>query len=287
MLPDPDPIVVDGTPFPGAETLLILLLTTIIATPPDAARTEQVRAMVVEARDDLEQRFGLTLDEPEIVLAGTREVYDERVKALSGRFPLSWSRAVAFPTQGRIVVACDAASLAMGRPLREVLVHELCHLALAPYAIPLWFDEGLCELAAGRVAGPEEQTALARAAERDLLNSWQGLSDRFPSHADMATLAYAQAFDFVRYLDGHGEGVRGILTRLWTGMPFERAVAEACGSELIDLQEAWKVERAGGYSFLFDLAQQLGFWGLLGLFVIVVWGVEMWRRKKKRELLPD
>lgn len=266
---------------------LLLLFATVICVPPSATLQDVGERGLRSCRQRLAEQWGFEMAEPQLILAGTRRIYSQQVQRFAGAPPPEWSRAVALPGQNRIILSVDPRDLTLGRGMTDVLAHELVHLGLGRLAVPRWFDEGLAEIASGRVLSDDERRSLQRWSEQGLLREWRVLRDHFPNHAERAQTAYLQALAFCQYLDGQGEGLRGVLTRLRRGVDFDRAVQESCGQVLPRLQKAWQRGEAQGYSFFWDQLHSLGVYGVLGLLVILAWLIERFRRRRKLEQLPD
>jgi hypothetical protein len=105
------------------------------------------------------------------------------------------------------------------------------------------------------------------------------LEQTFPADANSASVAYAQAADFVRFLmRNHDEHrFRAAMGRVRAGQSFLDALGDAYGSDLTALEYEWLEDVARRYTFWPVLFSSTVIWmAVLGL---LVWG---WRRRRAR-----
>jgi hypothetical protein len=145
-------------------------------------------------------------------------------------------------------------------------------------AIPRWFDEGFAVFASGESSFPRMQT-LWMATLGDRLIPFEQLRRSFPADADTASVAYAQAADFVRYLVRRQEQQRFASTveLVRSGRTFEQALEAAYGVKLSSLAFEWKQEAERRYSMVPVLFSGGLIWVLA--FTLLVWA---WRRRRGR-----
>jgi tetratricopeptide (TPR) repeat protein len=136
----------------------------------------------------------------------------------------------------------------MNKKLRALLCHEYVHVAvrfLARGRCPVWFNEGLAEIAERRHHDPPLKILADAAREEKLLpfgrleKSFAGLS------REEAVLAYEQAYSMVKYLveEYQWYKVTDLLVALGQGDSMAEAVERVLGEyglTYASLQEAWR-----------------------------------------------
>jgi hypothetical protein len=77
------------------------------------------------------------------------------------------------------------------------------------------------------------------------------LDRSFPVENYEASIAYAESGDFVRFLLRDGDRLRfwTLIERVQTGQPFDRALADAYGTDLRKLEYQWREDIAKRYTF--------------------------------------
>jgi len=194
----------------------------------------------------------------------------------------AYASGVAYPTLGYILLTLQPLHATDRYDLAETFRHELAHLALADVlqgkAAPRWFDEGFAVFASGEGSFPRMQT-LWMATLGDRLIPFEQLRRAFPADADRASIAYAQAADFVRFLVRRQEEQRFASTveLVRGGRGFEQALEIAYGDKLENLAFEWKKDAERRYSVVPVVFSGALIWmAALGL---LVWG---WRRRRRQ-----
>jgi hypothetical protein len=221
---------------------------------------ERARALVKPAdafRSALIEELGApVLSSVEVRLAAA--VPGERER-LSPPRPPSAEGAAVF-TDLRLIVMSLPSPLELEPPsLADTLRRELALLALdealgpaPPRAdVPRWFREGYAAHVAGAHRTLRAQTLCMASLRGDLL-SLEGLASELPSSTPQASVAYAQAADFVRFLTQPSSKGRfaSLIAGVKSGDPFERALGAAYGADAADIELAWRKDMARRYSFL-------------------------------------
>jgi hypothetical protein len=198
-----------------------------------------------------------------------------------GAPPPAYASGVAYSRLRLVLITMTAPRTYEGTDVREVLRHELVHVALDEALegrhVPRWFNEGLAIHASGEGAMSRMQ-ALSVASMSGTLLPLQTIDRNFPEDATEVSVAYAQSADFVRFLLRDGEGARfaSMFDRLRAGQPFERAMADSYGTSLRTLEYQWHEDLTHRYSFWPTLAGGSVLW----MVTLVALGVAYWRRKR-------
>lgn len=212
------------------------------------AREAGIQALngFAEARARVRSTLGLSAPVPVVLeLVPDAEALTARVRACGGAPPEPWAVAVALPSQGRIILRTDAGGAALTR-LRGLLAHEYAHIALgaalraaevAP--VPRWTDEGLAQIAEGRLLLDDTPELRLRAFFRTLL-TLEELEQRFPESEGGGALAYAQAESLMKWICRAGAGgSSAFVQRLLLGDSVEQAVSAHTGFTLAHAEERW------------------------------------------------
>ena len=163
--------------------------------------------------------------------------------------------------------------------LRQVLRHELAHLALSRATAgnaPRWFHEGYAQFAAGAWGASEAWRLQVAFMHGDA--SLHALALRFPRQREAAALAYLLSYTAVSELyQLSGEaGLRGTFERLESGDDFDAALRDVFGLTETQFEEKWRRKVAGRYGWLYVLSRASLFWFALTV-ALLVFG---WRRRR-------
>lgn len=142
-----------------------------------------------------------------------------------------------------LIVVGDTA----GQPLQRDLPHELTHLIFHEIAglncggCPLWFDEGMA-VYHQIYHEPDMQALFDRTVRNNRLLPFNTLTQRFPSDSTLAELAYAQSWNFIKYLyQQFGEPKIAKLVNSLPKTDFDRAFAATFGNDVAHLESQWHV----------------------------------------------
>jgi hypothetical protein len=187
--------------------------------------------------------------------------------------PPPWATGVTFPREGLIALALASPEGAR-QHLPTLLVHEYSHLALAHAAgfrpVPRWFVEGFAHVQANeRSFGRASTLGYAAAAGR--LKRLDLLDRGFPLREDLATLAYAEAYDFVGYLrEKHGrDALERLLKEIAAGEEFHDAFRVADGRALRVVERDWQADVKRRYLWWPIATSGTGLWMLLSVLAVV------------------
>lgn len=253
--------------------------------PPDlAAQMRELQEAAPQARAQLSELLGRpVLSRVEVRVARTpREM--EQLAPTGSRFP-KYASGLAYSERRLVLLTAEPRYPGERHRLVEVFRHELAHVALHDALgrenVPLWFNEGFAVHASGEAEMARLQTLWTATLAKTLL-PLQDLSHRFPADATTASIAYAQAADFVRFLlkNGQEHRFRSLLERVAEGQEFEQALADAYATDLWTLESEWRADAARRYTFWPFLFGSSTIWAFaLGL---VVWGYV--RRKRRAQI---
>ncbi len=204
-----------------------------------------------------------------LIIARDAAVFDSVTR---GRLP-SWGAGAAFPATNTVVVT-------FGRDVRQILRHELAHLALRNYVrrVPRWLDEGYATLAAGewrRLDALELNWALVRGRTPSLAQVTQDLQ----SGAARADAAYAFATPAVLQLQrlGQDRGLEPLFEKLSRVPDLDLALRETHGLTLGQFEQQWRADLRRRYGWLLVISSFSVFWSIVGGAVVYIW----WRRRKR------
>jgi hypothetical protein len=139
--------------------------------------------------------------------------------------------------------------------LDEVFRHELTHLALADAVmqkhVPRWFNEGLAIYESNENPYDRAKTLWDATLSGTVL-PLADIDKSFPAENYEVSIAYAESADFVRFLMRKSDHERFLrmIERVRDGQAFDRAVADAYGSDLRKLEFQWKEELSKRYTLI-------------------------------------
>lgn len=196
--------------------------------------------------------------------------------------PPEYAVGVAYPSVGLALVATRAPTTYAAVELRQVLRHELSHLAL--YAatggnpLPRWFTEGLAVEQAGEHS-IERFQQLAVASYSGGVLPWSRLDAGFSGRHGDVNVAYAQSADVVAWMirsEGRSRFLV-LLNHLRGGRTFDQAIGDTYGVGPAAFEARWREEFHNRFA-LAPLWAGTGIVTLLGLVTVII---AMVRRKKK------
>lgn len=236
---------------------------------------QEAEAFKIELQERLGQRV---LERVDVRVARTpREM---RSLAVPGTSVPSYAAGLAYSQLGLVLLTIQPLYPNSEHNLLEIFKHELVHVALHDAVqgepIPRWFNEGLAVQLSGENRATRLWTLWSATLSENLIPLNQ-LEATFPADPNSASVAYAEAADFVRFLTRNQEEhrFRAAVARVKTGQPFVAALGDAYGSEISSLEYEWLEDVARRYTFWPVLFSSTVIWmGVLGL---LVWG---WRRRK-------
>ena len=221
---------------------------------------ERGEALLNEA-DEFRQRLSEDFGQPTLqrVLVRVARTPDQMAElAPQAAPPPAYAAGVAYPSLNLVLLALQAPETWDAPDLPELIRHELTHVALsdavAGHHVPRWFDEGLAIHESGELPWLRTKTLWDATLGKHLL-PLSYLDRSFPSDSYQVNEAYAESADFVRFLMRDADRARfgSLLQRVRAGVPFDRTLADAYGSDVRKLEYQWREElshRFGIYPIL-------------------------------------
>jgi hypothetical protein len=200
--------------------------------------------------------------------------------------PPEYASGVAYNGMHFVLLSMLAPRGAEAVDLDEVFRHELAHVALEDAVlgkhVPVWFNEGLAIYLSGENPIPRTKT-LWSATLSDTLLPLSDLDRSFPRDNFQVSIAYAESADFMRFLTRKSDRLRfaALIDRVREGQPFDRATAEAYGSDLRRLEFEWR----GDLEHRFSVIPILTGGGLLWVLVIAALGFAYVRRRRRAKAI--
>jgi hypothetical protein len=244
-------------------------------------RVDGLARAAAELRERLRADLGQpVLDHVLVRIARTPEQMAEL--SPRGAPPPPYAAGVAHPSLHLALLALQAPGTWEAPDLTELLRHELTHLALTDavggHHVPRWFNEGLAVHESGEQS-VARLWALWDATVSKRLLPLADLDHSFPMDRYDVNVAYAESADFVRFLMRDADRARygSLVDRVRAGVPFDRALEDAYGTDVAKLEYEWREDR----SRRFGLAPILTGSGLLWV-VISGLMVAAWMKRRRR-----
>ncbi|HEX3772286.1 MAG TPA: peptidase MA family metallohydrolase [Polyangiaceae bacterium] len=226
-------------------------------------------------RAHLSEDFGQpTLDQVLVRIARTPDQMAEL--APRDAPPPPYAVGVAYPSLNLVLLALQAPQTWEAPDLAEVLKHELTHVALAQtvasHHVPRWFDEGLAIHESGELPWARTKTLWDATLGKHLL-PLAYLDQRFPSDGYEVNEAYAESADFVRFLMRDADRARfgSLLERVRAGVPFDRTLADAYGSNVHTLEYQWREELTHRFGILPIITGGGVLWVVIAALAVAAW----------------
>ncbi|HQP37307.1 MAG TPA: peptidase MA family metallohydrolase, partial [Polyangiaceae bacterium] len=225
-----------------------------LSYPPSAAAwSSKLVEAAFEARQALIDELGKpVLGDVEVRIA--RDPQELARLAPVGLPPPEYAEGVAYARARLIVISLVAPHSPEPPDLREVLRHELAHVALhdavGGLAVPRWFNEGFAVHASGESSLVRTRTLWTATLANRVLPMAE-LDRTFPANSRLAAVAYAQSADFVRFLLRRQDRDRFqmFIERLSRGERFNTAISDAYDADLRRLEFQWREEIRKRYSW--------------------------------------
>lgn len=250
-------------------------------TAADAPLVERLWPALEEDRAAVMERLRLFPPEPlRIVLAPTEAAFHEM---LGGTMPAG-TLGVYLLGQHTLVLRAPRSAPGGTWDPRGVLRHELAHAVIdagIAQPVPLWLHEGLAVLVSDELSYLDEAELTGLAVVGRLI-PLPALFDRFPREHGLRGLAYAQAASFVRFLlrERGMAGLQALLRELARGLGPSEAFLLTYGEPLDALEERWRAELAGRFSYL-SLLTTTSLLGGLGLPLLLLAVGRRWLQRRR------
>jgi hypothetical protein len=196
--------------------------------------------------------------------------------------PPDYAAGVAYHGMHLVLISMLAPRGAEAVDVDEVFRHELAHVALEDAVlgqhVPVWFNEGLAIRLSGELAMARTKTLWGATLSGTLI-PLADLDRSFPRDNFDVSIAYAESADFMRFLTRRADRLRfaAMIDRVRGGQAFDRAVAEAYGSDLRRLELEWRSD----LDHRFSVIPVLTGGGLLWVLVIGALGAAYVRRRRR------
>lgn len=251
-----------------------------LSYPPSLAHWSD--ELVTQANDFkrvVTARLGQTVLERVHVRLAEDAAEMKRLAPANAPYP-KYAEGVAYSRLGLILLTEQPTNTGQQHDLRTTFRHELAHVALydalSGNHIPLWFNEGLAVHLSGENTFARVRALATAAVAGDLLPI-ADLDRRFPNDSVGVPLAYAQSADIVRFLlrTQDQERFRLLLSRVRRGQDFDRALSDAYGMDVYNLERSWLANLDDRFSFWPALFSGTVIW-TIGVVLVTL----AWRRKR-------
>ncbi len=201
--------------------------------------------------------------------------------------PPPYGSGVAYLELKLVLLTLSAPGSNEGVDLDEVFRHELSHVALEDAVlhrhVPHWFNEGLAIYESGEFPWLRRKTLMDATLSGTVL-PLAALDRSFPRENYEVSIAYAESADFVRFLmrDSDRQRFTAMIERVRDGQSFDRAVADAYGSDLRKLEFQWREELSKRFTYIPVLTGGSLVWVLV--IGALVYGYVRRRRRAKATL---
>lgn len=172
--------------------------------------------------------------------------YDD-LRSSIGESAQEWTGGRAYPELNVVLIGVPPGQLSYGK---RAVPHEFSHLIIHrvtdnPFgSLPRWLDEGLAMWAEGELEA-EYRLALSQAVRTNKLLSLRSLASNFPADSRQATLAYAQSYSVVVFIqDAFGrEKIGELLAVFKEGSTDDSALQRVLGVTVEELDRRWRASQ--------------------------------------------
>lgn len=241
-----------------------------------------------ESWRQITRELGIESEEPLVIRIG-RDPEEMAALAPIGSPPPAYATGVTYRGLGLILLTLTAPETWERPNMRQVLRHELSHVALElatnGRALPTWFIEGVA-IHQAKEQSFERTRVLGEAAFAGNLLDLDDLSRSFPRKQFQVNLAYAQSADVVAFLfedDPHGTRFHRLLASIRGGSAFDVALMDAFSLSPMSLEREWKMQAQERFRYMPIIAIGSGAWALVGVLLIVAYFRHKSTQKKTLE----
>ena len=246
---------------------------------------ERVVRSFARAKARVELKLGaLVPPRPHAIVAPTDRAFQRRCQGLGAGEPGQTVLALAFPSEHLILIRGSGIREGTEAGLEKTLTHELAHLALASVErqrgarLPRWLNEGLCELAAGRVLSDQEQSSLSGWAKVGPMPRVATLSRSFPLHGSGAPQIYLLSAGFVLDLDARVSAKR-LVAALARDRDTERVFRELYAASIEDCELDWRARLVEEHRSWKTLLYSVEPWSIAALLCVLAGLRLFWKRR--------
>jgi len=208
-----------------------------------------------------------------IVIVSSKSEFRKDGRLLPEGLP-AWAVGAARPASRTILLSQPYGAGLKYEDIAEVITHEYTHIAVGNYLegidFPRWFDEGLADFMGGRRSLSASLT-IGAAALTGRLIPLKALDRKWPRSSSEAQLAYAEASDFVGYMEKEfGAGtVKRILHETRLRKDLNTAVENITGETMAEIEGDWLKHVMRVYRWLPILTGGVTIWAFGAVMVII------------------
>jgi hypothetical protein len=260
-----------------------------LSFPPGAS--ERVAPLLHDA-DEIKQKLEAELGQPVLAKVEVRVARSpEEMAELAPTElpPPTYASGVAYPPLHFVLLSMIAPGSNQGVDLDDVFRHELAHVALEDatlgHHVPRWFNEGLAVHESNELPW-ERRRVLWDAALSGSVLALDDLDRNFPDAGAKVNIAYAESVDFVQFLmrDADQKRFTSLIERVRAGTPFDRALADAYGTDLHRLEYQWKEELGRRFKLMPVLTGTGTVGAIMAALLVAAW---VKRRRRARAKLAE
>jgi hypothetical protein len=199
----------------------------------------------------------------------------------------SWVAGHAAPADNTILVSIPQ-GFDQQLTIQRQIPHEVTHVRLYLYMgenyrnLPAWLSEGLASISE-QYTLPEYWQILQAAYDEDTLIPIETLCTNFPSENKMASLAYAEADSFTRYIyQTYGKfGLQNLVDAYDLGHSCETGVNQALDISLADLETAWQRETFNNAILSGAQASAIAWGSIFGIMIVIYLTVTILPKRRR------
>ena len=207
----------------------------------DAGFAQKILDTAQQAADQIESDLNVQITQPIHIWAYSSTKDFSGTQAPNSE---SWIAGVAYqPFRLILAVLPTGDTNEVGRVIPHEMSHQIVYQAIKnPYSgLPTWLDEGLAVVY--QHGGKDQYTELVQtAADQGLLYSVRSLNSGFPYDGGGATLAYAESYSIVTFIQKQwGEqALANMILAYKNGVTNDEAAMSALGVDIDGLDKMWK-----------------------------------------------
>lgn len=253
-------------------------------------KTDSILAVEIleEAIERVEKTLGLSSDDSlAIYIVDSKEKFD----SLAGRNIPDWGAGVAIPIRRRIVIKSQRL-LTGSKGMRELLIHEYSHVALARYAryhhVPRWLDEGMAVYHSAEW-GWQDNLAVSWAAVLGYLVPLPKIERLNSFSGDQAQLSYSESYlAFTYFVETYGiSSLHIVLDNYRRNKGNDEAFQNAIGIDYAGFNDEFMTYLNGRYNVVTLIFDSSILWVVMAFVFVLGLILNRVRRKKKYAELDE
>lgn len=241
-----------------------------------------------EAVAQVEKTLGRLIDDSLVIyIVSTKSRFD----SLTGRGIPDWGAGVAIPIRRRIVIKSPRL-LTGSKGMRELLIHEYSHVALARFVryhhVPRWLDEGMAVYHSAEW-GWQDNLAVSWAAVLGYLVPLPNIEKLNSFSGEQAQLSYSQSYlGFEYFVDNYGlSSLHILLDNYRRGKGNDIAFKRAIGLDYAGFNDEFMVYLKGRYNVVTLIFDSSMLWVILAFLFVLGLILNRVRRKKRYAELEE